>query len=71
MTSVSAGGLIGFGAALLPITQRAERDVIPRGELFLGEIERPANQLGLWGVRFIRAKSAPVKGCASGSSSAA
>ena len=44
---VGAGGWVGFGAALFPVAQRTERDVIPRGELLLGEVERPADQLGL------------------------
>ena len=43
---VGARGLIGLGDALLPIPQRAERDLKLRGKLLLGEAERAADQLG-------------------------
>jgi hypothetical protein len=37
---IGAGGLIGLGGDLLPIAQRAERNMKSLGELFLGQTER-------------------------------
>src|SRR6266508_2106471 len=42
---LGARGLIRFGAALLPIAQRADRDVETRCELLLAQAQGPANDL--------------------------
>lgn len=62
--------LIGCGAALFPIAQCAERNVKPLGEFLLSQ---PSARRIIFacGVRFICFTSALLKGCASGSASAA
>src|ERR1017187_7744719 len=40
--------LIRLGAALFPIPQCAERDVIANGKLLLRQLQGPANDLRLW-----------------------
>ena len=47
---VRAGCLIRFGAALLPIAKRANRDVETHGELLLAETERAANDFRAGGA---------------------
>ena len=42
---LGARGLIRFGAALLPVAQRADRDVEARRELLLAEAQSAANDL--------------------------
>ena len=39
---IGTGGLVGFAAALFPIAESAERDVIPRGKFFLCQGEGAA-----------------------------
>ena len=41
-SEVSAGRLIGTGAALFPISERAERDMIPHSKLFLRQLQSTA-----------------------------
>lgn len=43
---VGAGGLIGFGAALFPVAESAEGDLVAGGEFFLGEAEGAAEGFG-------------------------
>src|SRR5579863_7561011 len=44
---IGARGLVGLDAALLPIAQRAERNVIARGKIFLAQPKRAADDLRL------------------------
>jgi len=41
-------GLVWFCAALLPIPQRAERDVITGGKFLLGQLQGTADDFRLW-----------------------
>jgi hypothetical protein len=43
---IGARGLIGLGGALLPIPQRAERNLKAGGKFLLSEAERAPDQLG-------------------------
>ena len=43
---VGAGGLIGFCAALFPVAEGAEGDLVAGGEFFLGQAEGAAEGFG-------------------------
>jgi hypothetical protein len=58
--------LVGLGALLLPVTERAERDAVAGRELLLGQPER-ARMTFTCGVRFIRLRSEAVSGRSVGS----